>query len=311
MLFGCIALGIIQLIALGLDLTQCLDSELLFLPALQFAFVFLLMHFVLLQARQSSRYFYNNIALAHLLATQLSIWLAHYQPNQHSCGYLRGWAGGRPQGSQPFGNQSHGSLSTGTQSGSFLRRMLDTAVGLTIPVEAVQNVTNTAGTGANHTSSINGSSISLPSSSPTNASLGSAAASVAQLTASSASSASTGNFGDLLPPVMQHYQLLIIFILLAVWTNNNRLRPNYLRARLCEPEPSTASCLAEAEFSSTGFLRAVGGGGRLQSLKGFFLGMLIISITIVVLVLGDDYVTILTHSSIQVSGPFKAFTTLH
>ena len=96
--------------------------------------------------------------------------------------------------------------------------------------------------------------------------------------------------------VMQHYQLLAIFILITIWVDNNRVRQNYLRPRLGESGDANVTCLADVEFANAGFLVNA---GRLHALKGFFLGMLIISITIIVLVLGDDYTTLLTHSSIQ------------
>lgn len=42
-------LGLMHLITLGVDVAQCFESELVFMPVLHFIFVFSIMHFILTQ----------------------------------------------------------------------------------------------------------------------------------------------------------------------------------------------------------------------------------------------------------------------
>jgi hypothetical protein len=299
-LFGCIILGLIQLISIGLDLTQCLDSDFLFLPVLQFIFVFLLMHFILLQTKQSQKYFYNNIAIAHLLATQLSIWLGHYQPNRHFCGYVRVARVDLSDNNPPTLSSTQ-NFTNHTSINPFMKRMLDlsvksppnsTALSLNASFALDSNATSSL-LGRQNTSQASQEDPLTGNSSENSFTLTQLASSAAVQLASNVSS----SFSDLLLPVMQHYQLLVIFILITIWLNNNRVRPNHLRPRLGDNNDSAnVARMADQEFAGAGFLASA---GRLQALKGFFLGMLIIAVTIIVLVLGDDYITLITHSTIQ------------
>lgn len=107
----------------------------------------------------------------------------------------------------------------------------------------------------------------------------------------------TSTFSDLLMPIIHHFQILTVFILISIWLNNNRTKINYHRTRLCETE--SINCFNDTEFASNTFLNT--SSNKLKSIKGFFMGLLTISTTIVVLTTNNDYFLIATHSVIQVS----------
>ncbi|KAI1301241.1 hypothetical protein HDE_03143 [Halotydeus destructor] len=196
-LLGSIALGLIQLISIGLDFAQCVHDNFIFLPILQFMYVFLLMHFVLTQARRGPKLGFSNIAVAHLLTTQVSLWVINFDPNYGACGYSDGLH-------------------------------------------------------------VNGSKFALE---------------VAEK--------KSFPFANLLLPVIHHYQLLTIFILIGMWFMNNDLK-------------LTA-------YSGSNFKDTFGYNyfNKRASIKGFFLGLLVISATIIVLILQDNTMSLTTHTAIQ------------
>lgn len=93
---------------------------------------------------------------------------------------------------------------------------------------------------------------------------------------------------NLLLPIIHHYQLLMSFILLTMWLTNNQSKINFIRARLSDDE-----ALRSIINSSS-------------SIKGFFIGLLMLATAIIVLLLKEDYLTVITHTAIQVSGTEKS-----
>ena len=111
-LLGSISLGLIQLISIGLDFATCdyghhhhfhhhdghsrltaSSTLFMFIPIMEFIFIFLLMHFILTQARISSSSntgtatsgAFSNLAISHLLTTQVVLWLANFDPHYGPC----------------------------------------------------------------------------------------------------------------------------------------------------------------------------------------------------------------------------------
>lgn len=205
MLLGSIALGLIQLISIGLDFAQCVHkySSFIFLPILQFIFVFLLMHFVLTQARHGPTLGFSNIAVAHLLATQVSLWIINFDPNYGQCGYAD---------------------------------KISNATVKKVPVFDLSHRT-------------------FP-------------------------------FADLLVPLIHHYQLLTIFILTAMWFMNNDLKLASAVRSICGGGYDDA-------FNYNFFKRS-------NSIRGFFLGLPVITVAIIVLVLQDNFLSLISHTAIQV-----------
>ena len=189
------SLGLVQLISIGLDFAQCVHKHFIFVPILQFCFNFLLMHFVLTQARTGQQLGFSNLIIAHLVVTQMALWLANFDSNYGPCGY-----------------STHFSYS------------------------------------------------------------------------SSANATGAGNpvypFAGLLVPVIHHFQLLTIFILVLVWFANNDVK----------------SVLISSEAQNIGYHFFK----KKASIKGFFLGLLMIAASIVVLVLQDTYLSLVTHTTLQV-----------
>lgn len=87
-------------------------------------------------------------------------------------------------------------------------------------------------------------------------------------------------FAGLLVPVIHHFQLLTIFILVLVWFANNDVK----------------SILIPSESQNIGYHFFK----KKASIKGFFLGLLMIAASIVVLVLQDTYLSLATHTGLQV-----------
>ena len=215
MLLGSIALGLIQLISIGLDFAQCVHKYFIFLPILQFTFVFLLMHFVLTQARHGPKLGFSNIAVAHLLTTQVSLWIINFDPNYGPCGY---------SDDNRYSNASgHSHLSTSVRK---------------TPLESFDRR-------------------SFP-------------------------------FADLLVPVIHHYQLLTIFILTTMWCMNNNVK------RVATAVRNLSTENYDTEFGGYSFFK------KKASIKGFFLGLLVISASIIVLILQDNMLSLITHTAIQV-----------
>ncbi|XP_074603475.1 uncharacterized protein LOC141857007 isoform X2 [Brevipalpus obovatus] len=214
-LFGSIGLGLVQLITIGLNLAQCLTDEFVFIPILQFLFVFLLMHFIFSRAQHGPKYSLNNLAIAHLFACQLSLWIVNFDPHYGSCGF-------------------HQARTSMMMPSSSINRRVDY--------------------GANY--QVNRRENFFPSS-----------------------------FTDLLLPILHNYQLLASSILGYMWIQNNqRDRYNSLKPRL----------LSELEDNgSFNFAK------KPNSIKGFFMGILIISTALIVLLLGDAHTTLITHTSIE------------
>lgn len=209
MLLGSIALGLIQLIAIGLDFAKCADKFFLFLPVLQFVFVFLLMHFILTQARHGPKLGFSNIAVAHLLTTQVSLWIINFDPNYGPCGYS---------------------------------------------------------TGHIHLPAVNKSALL------------------------DAVAKNSFSFTDLLVPLIHHYQMLTIFILITMWFMNNDLKLATSR--------SISGSSYDDSFGYNFFKKKA-------SIKGFFLGLLIVSASIIVLILQDNMLSLITHTTIQVQNLCK------
>lgn len=194
------SLGLVQLISIGLDFAQCVHRYFIFVPILQFCFNFLLMHFILTQARSGQQLGFSNLTIAHLVVTQMALWLANFDSNYGPCGYS----------SSTFASYAANSTEA-------------TEIHPVYP------------------------------------------------------------FAGLLVPVIHHFQLLTVFILLLVWFANNDVKSSLL-----------ASSEGQNSISSYHFFK------RKASIKGFFLGLLMIAASIVVLVLQDTYLSLITHTSLQV-----------
>lgn len=194
------SLGLVQLISIGLDFAQCVHKYFIFVPILQFCFNFLLMHFILTQVRSGQHLGFSNLTIAHLVVTQMALWLANFDSNYGPCGYS----------SKTFASYT-----------------------------------------ANATDAVEIFPV-YP-------------------------------FAGLLVPVIHHFQLLTVFILLLVWFANNDVKSSLL-----------ASSEGQQSISSYHFFK------RKASIKGFFLGLLMIAASIVVLVLQDTYLSLVTHTSLQV-----------
>ena len=272
--FGCISLGLIQLITIGLDLVNCMNSELLFLPVLQFAFVFLLMHFILTQTKESHKYFYNNVSLAHLFVTQASIWLGHFRQRGSNCGYFQVASSDLLANSKLY-----------AKSDAFDEKLLNDTLAddsRHMPTILLSGLTN---------STIGRQPLDKLKSSPIESTIQIATVAAIQFATNASST-----FSDLLMPMIHHFQILTVFILISIWINNNKTKINYQRTRLCETE--SINCFNEPEFVSNNFLSS---SSKLKSIKGLFMGLLVISTTVIMLTTGNDYFLIATHSSIQVS----------
>ena len=99
--YGCVLLGILQLATLSFDLASCSQRTDLVLSVLHLFFVILLLHFIFTQARHGLRLGFSNIAIAHILSTQISLFLVNFDRSYGSCGY--------PAVLSPvFGNSSDG-----------------------------------------------------------------------------------------------------------------------------------------------------------------------------------------------------------
>ena len=274
--FGCISLGLVQLITVGLDLVNCINSELLFLPVLQFTFVFLLMHFILTtQTKESNKYFYNNVAISHLFLAQMSIWLGHFRQRGTNCGYFQ---------TSTFNDlQNLPKLYMKPESSLLDEKLLlnDTLA------DDTKQIATTILSAANSTMKSFDKLKALESTiNPIQ---------IATVAAIQFATNATSTFSDLLMPIIHHFQILTVFILISIWINNNRTKVNYQRTRLCETE--SVNCFNDQEFASNNFLNSP---SKLKSIKGLFLGLLVLSTTIVVLTTQNDYLLISTHSMIQV-----------
>ncbi|RWS01864.1 hypothetical protein B4U79_10245, partial [Dinothrombium tinctorium] len=207
--YGSIALGLIQLITIGLDFAECVQSQFMFLSILQFCFVFLLMHFILSQCKSGGpKYGFNNIAVAHLLITQASLWIVNFDAEFGLCGYRN-------------------YVSNKSSNNTF-------SMALELKIKREH---------------------SLPS-----------------------------TFADMLLPIIHHFQILIIFLLLTIWINCNERKSLYaLRSSSAE---TTNNPIYKSSVEPV-------------SVKGFFLGLLVVSAALIVLLHGDNEILLITHISIQ------------
>ena len=241
------------------------------------------MHFILTQTKESKKYFYNNVAIAHLLLTILSVWLGHFKQRESNCGYFQAAAAAASATTNnEIINQNLPKLYTRERS-SLDEKLLfnDTLADDTrqVPTIMLNSTSAQSLNGFRNTSSPIESSVQI-----------------ATVAAIQFATNATSTFSDLLMPIIHHFQILTVFILISIWLNNNRTKANYHRTRLCETE--SINCFNETEFVANSLLNT---STRLKSIKGFFLGLLTISTTIVVLTTGNDYFLIATHSIIQVN----------
>lgn len=212
-LLGVVSLGFFQLMSAGLELSLCTHKNDIFLPILQFSFSFLMMHFLLGQARHGIKLAFSNLSIAHLLATQITLWLVNFDSNYGFCGY-----------------SSSNSLLTPNSTHHEVKVLRDTFS--PIPLHG------------------------------------------------------------LLAPVVHHYQLLMIFVLMSLWLMNN----NTALLDACSAFTLTRrrSIFLDDE-SAYNFLKE-----KTSSIKGFFFGFLTFSSSIVVLFHQDHQLSLITHTSLQV-----------
>lgn len=237
------------------------------------------MHFILTQTKESKKYFYNNVAIAHLLLTILSIWLGHFKQRGSNCGYFQA-----PTATTNIEIINQNLPKLYTKERALLDEKLlfnDTFADDTRQVPTIM---------LNNSTSAQLLDRFKNTSSPIESSV-----QIATVAAIQFATNATSTFSDLLMPIIHHFQILTVFILISIWLNNNRTKGNYHRTRLCETE--SINCFNETEFVANSLLNT---STRLKSIKGFFLGLLTISTTIVVLTTGNDYFLIATHSIIQV-----------
>jgi len=177
------------------------------------------------------------MALAHLLATQVSLWLINFETTLSPCGYHKA-----------HDNDHSGSHAT-TQRIS--KRIYTSG-------SQNQNQTSMRGTTIAPEMSVEKQSI-IPS-----------------------------NVTDLLTPIIHHYQLLIVSILFTMMLTNNQSKYHQKsilkQARLMDGETIRS------------FLTS-----KTRAVKGFFVGLLVLAAGFIVLVLGDEMLTICTHTGIQVA----------
>lgn len=85
--YGCVILGILQVATLSFDLASCSLRTDLVLSILHLLFVIFLLHFIFTQARHGLRLGFSNIAISHILSTQISLFLVNFDRSYGSCGY--------------------------------------------------------------------------------------------------------------------------------------------------------------------------------------------------------------------------------
>ena len=248
-------LGFVHLIEIGLEFAHCSHGEFIFFPVLQFAFVFLVMHFTFSQSRRGARLGYSNVALSHLLVTQTTLWLLHFDRNYGSCGYA-----GQPllPASSAAAVAAATFNQTATEAALISRQRHDWLEASSSPLVSSEETQLVAP--ATASPSANLASLALP-------------------------------FNGILVPVMHHYQLLTITILASICLANNHAgsivdSPLSLRTGF-------SSNSADSEFGYQFFKKKA-------SIKGFFVGLLMTSGTIVVLVLKDHQLSLIAHTVLQV-----------
>jgi len=89
---------------------------------------------------------------------------------------------------------------------------------------------------------------------------------------------------NLIVPIIHHFKLLTCFILVTIWFTNNQSKIHFIRAKLSDEEAMRAAFLSSKH----------------SSIKGFFIGLLVLSTAIIILLLEDDLLKIITHTSIEV-----------
>ncbi|RWS30761.1 hypothetical protein B4U80_06093, partial [Leptotrombidium deliense] len=98
-------------------------------------------------------------------------------------------------------------------------------------------------------------------------------------------------FADMLLPIIHHFQILIAFVLITIWISSNERKSLYLRV-------AASDTINNPIYSST----VEKGSG-----KGFFLGLLIISTSIIVLLHANSEILVTTHIVIQGLSAIAAF----
>lgn len=258
---GSVMLGFIHLIEIGLEFAHCSHGEFIFLPILHFGFVFLIMHFAFSQSRHGSKLGFSNIALSHLLVTQITLWLVHFDRNYGSCGYSY----------QPTGL-------TAATAGSYNQSgvTFDALVGET------------------------GERDRSPSS-PSSSSSSSWSQALARMVPAPTAAAITTSypFNGILVPVIHHYQLLTITILASIWLANNHADSFDSPFSLKNGFSNSDSELGYQFFK------------KKASIKGFFVGLLMTSGTIVVLILKDHQLSLIAHTVLQVGMCFDCAVLHH
>lgn len=267
MFLGSVLLGFIHLIGIGLEFAHCSHREFIFLPILQFCFVFLIMHFAFSQSRNGCKLGFSNIALSHLLVTQITLWLVHFDRNYGSCGYS-------------YDQQQLLSMSSLT------------SMSLTMPTSA-----SAVAFHSHETTNIQPHVILLRQENASSSSSQQPMAGMvptAAITAVPAAAASSYPFSGILVPVIHHYQLLTITILSSIWLANNHADSFDSAFNLLNGFSNT-----DSEFGYQYFKKKA-------SIKGFFVGLLMTSGTIVVLVLKDHQLSLITHTLLLVRGEFRS-----
>jgi hypothetical protein len=212
------------------------------------------MHFILTQTKESNKYFYNNVAISHLLLTQISIWLGHFRQRGMNCGYFQVSAI----------NEISNFPKLYTKSDSLLDDKL------LLLNDTIADDTRNVATVLFNNATVTKSFDKLKA----NESIAVNPIQIATVAAIQFATNATSTFSDLLMPIQHHFQLLSVFILISIWINNNKTKVNYQRVRY---ETESINCFNEQEFVTNSFLNT---SSKLKSIKGLFLGLLVISTTI-------------------------------
>nr|XP_046911256.1 uncharacterized protein LOC124492423 isoform X1 [Dermatophagoides farinae]XP_046911257.1 uncharacterized protein LOC124492423 isoform X1 [Dermatophagoides farinae]XP_046911258.1 uncharacterized protein LOC124492423 isoform X1 [Dermatophagoides farinae]XP_046911259.1 uncharacterized protein LOC124492423 isoform X1 [Dermatophagoides farinae]XP_046911260.1 uncharacterized protein LOC124492423 isoform X1 [Dermatophagoides farinae] len=93
-LFGAIILGFSELAQCLIELIECVESDSMIIPVAKFCYHIAFMHFLLSQIIYNDYIGLRNIAIAHLLSTQISLWIlstsskqVHVGQHKHCCDY--------------------------------------------------------------------------------------------------------------------------------------------------------------------------------------------------------------------------------
>lgn len=240
---------------------------------------------------------FNNIALAHLLATQVSLWVTNFNGKFNPCAL--------PDGDNPKVDISRRS-------------------GYTPANYTESHATSTTAAALMPTSMFESIAEALVSVTTPQPHLPPGYASQVDPSLVDKRSILPKSILELLHPLVHHYQLLIISVVLTIWWSNNRCGvrqspgsgsgPGFIgdaTARLGALVRRQSSFLTDGELTRefTSHVRHVGTGfsglytmaAGHWSIKGLILGLLILTGSAVVLVLGDEILTACAHTAIQVN----------